>query len=152
MIPLVMTRRLDLGGASTLIVKADLVSAIGGFDESFPRHQDLEFIIRVLEHGKLVFIDEPLVTRGETPDPGIDEIEMASAFFLDTFADHVETCAALGYDAYGIQQYFLAVEHLRRGSFRTGLRWLTRATIPTRRDWLSLGHAVMSGVRRVLRG
>ena len=150
LIPFVMTRLLDLGGASTLVVKSDLVRAIGGFDESFPRHQDLEFMIRVLEQGELVFVDEPLVTRGETPDPGIDEIELASDLFLETFAEYVDSCASLGYDAYGVQQYFLAVEHLRRGSFQTGLIRLTQATIPTRRDWLSLGHAMMSGIRQSL--
>ena len=152
LIPLVMTRRLDLGGASTLIANSELVRAIGGFDESFPRHQDLEFVIRLLERGELVFVDEPLVRRGETPDPGLDEIEIASELFLDTFSEHVESSASMGYDAYGVQQYFLAVEHLRRGSFRTGLTRLVRATVPTRRDWLSLGHAVIGGARRALRG
>jgi glycosyltransferase involved in cell wall biosynthesis len=45
---------------STLIVETEIVKQIGGFDEDFERHQDWEFVLRLLEKGKIGVIDEPL--------------------------------------------------------------------------------------------
>lgn len=43
--------RAKLGGSSTLLVETDAVRAIDGFEESFDRHQDWEFLIRLLKGG-----------------------------------------------------------------------------------------------------
>jgi glycosyltransferase involved in cell wall biosynthesis len=45
---------------STLIVETEIVKQIGGFDEDFERHQDWEFVLRLLEKGKIGVIEEPL--------------------------------------------------------------------------------------------
>jgi glycosyltransferase involved in cell wall biosynthesis len=45
---------------STLLVERGVVQGIDGFDESFERHQDWEFVLRLLENGKIGVIEEPL--------------------------------------------------------------------------------------------
>lgn len=46
---------------STLLVKKEVVAEIEGFNEEFERHQDWEFVLRLLEKGKIAVIEEPLV-------------------------------------------------------------------------------------------
>ncbi len=60
---------------STLLVKKEHVKEVGGFDESFPMHQDWEFLIRILRNTKICVVKEPLITRdgddyGFSVDPG----------------------------------------------------------------------------------
>ncbi|MDK2810421.1 MAG: hypothetical protein PWR27_1130 [Petroclostridium sp.] len=46
---------------SNLFVKSEIAKAINGFDESFKRLQDLEFLIRVAEKGNIACIDKYLL-------------------------------------------------------------------------------------------
>jgi len=49
----VLMENLHTSAGSTLIVESDVVDRIDGFDESFDRYQDTEFLIRLLKQGKL---------------------------------------------------------------------------------------------------
>lgn len=52
------------GSGSNIICKKEIVDKINGFDESFIRNQDIEFVIRVLDHAKNVrCIPEILVVK-----------------------------------------------------------------------------------------
>jgi glycosyltransferase involved in cell wall biosynthesis len=44
-------------GSSLIVVKRHAVEEIGGFDESFRRHQDWEFIVRILENYKIAKVN-----------------------------------------------------------------------------------------------
>ena len=52
-----------LGTGSNIFVKRESYEKLGGFDETFNRYQDLEFMIRVLEKGNIVGVGEPLVVK-----------------------------------------------------------------------------------------
>ena len=49
--------------SSTLMVKAEVAKELNGFDESFVRHQDWEFICRLLDKYKGYFIEKRLVIK-----------------------------------------------------------------------------------------
>lgn len=51
----------NIVGTPTLIVKKDVFSVIGLFDEKMERMQDYEFVIRLVKEFRLGYIDEPLV-------------------------------------------------------------------------------------------
>jgi glycosyltransferase involved in cell wall biosynthesis len=48
---------------SSLLVERKIVEKIGGFDPDFRRHQDWEFVLRLLEKGKIGVLKEPLVIK-----------------------------------------------------------------------------------------
>lgn len=48
---------------SALVIKREVIEKIGGFDESFFRHQDWEFCSRLLTITKICYINEPLFIK-----------------------------------------------------------------------------------------
>ena len=51
---LTFNRKLNLGGTTSLFLRSDIVKSIGGFDNSYIRHQDLEFLLRICRKGKII--------------------------------------------------------------------------------------------------
>lgn len=67
---------------STLLVRKEVFKKIGFFDESFKRHQDLEFILRFFRKYKLCTIPEVLVkVYGHNFPKAESVIEIKSKFF-----------------------------------------------------------------------
>ena len=57
----ILNREVDIGATSTILLTRNAISKNGLFDESFERHQDLEYLIRFFRYYKLYSIEEPLV-------------------------------------------------------------------------------------------
>lgn len=53
-----LARNLFVHAGSNLMVRRNVVLEVGGFDESFLRNQDVEFLVRILKKYKLGFVDE----------------------------------------------------------------------------------------------
>ena len=53
-----ITQDLMIAAGSNLIVKKDAFDDISGFDESFSRNQDVEFLVRLLKKYKIAYSDE----------------------------------------------------------------------------------------------
>ena len=66
------------------------IEAIGGFDESFRRHQDFEFLLKFFREYKLGFVEEALVVIGENLGENSlhgRELEDMKRNFLTAFSD-----------------------------------------------------------------
>lgn len=48
---------------SNIFMRKDVVDGLNGFDESFLRHQDYEFLVRVFEHYSIIGLPEVLVIK-----------------------------------------------------------------------------------------
>lgn len=57
-----LMKTMFLGSGSNLLVKKVIADRINGYDETFKRSQDLEFLARVAEQTKIAFVDEELLT------------------------------------------------------------------------------------------
>ncbi|WP_336036853.1 glycosyltransferase family 2 protein [Halobacterium yunchengense] len=143
----VLMDRLHTSAGSTLLVSADVVDAVDGFDESFERFQDPEFLIRVLRQGKLAYVDETLVRRYDTGRPPASVVEQSDRRYLAKFADTVERLEREGYDVRGIHHRFLAKFYFQDGEFRAALRHARRASVPGPRQYPGLIQAVLDGVK-----
>lgn len=53
-----LMKELTFGSGSNNLVKRDAYEAIGGYDETFKRNQDHEFMIRLLQRYKIAYCDE----------------------------------------------------------------------------------------------
>jgi glycosyltransferase involved in cell wall biosynthesis len=144
----VLTDDLHTSAGSTLIVRADVVRDIGGFDESFDRFQDSEFLIRVLKQGKLAYVNAPLVRRHESGNPSAMDLETADSHYLQTFADTVRDLEAAGHDVIGAHRYMLGKTHLSEGNFRRAGAYLRRARRPSARQYPGLLSAFATGLKR----
>lgn len=132
-------------GASTLMVTKELTEAIGGFDPEFPRHQDWEFLIRVLQHGKLAYVDLPLVIKHGTGRPDASVHEEAKELLLTKFDNEVTTLEAKGHPIRLVQQIHLAKLYLEDGEFTSGYRRIPRWRLRLS-DYLSLAWSFGLGI------
>ncbi|MFB6165571.1 MAG: glycosyltransferase family 2 protein [Haloarculaceae archaeon] len=144
----VLTDDLHTSAGSTLLVCADVVDDVGGFDESFPRFQDSEFLIRVLQRGKLAYVDAPLLRRHDTGNPDADALRRADAHYLRAFAETVQRLEAAGHDVTGAHHYMLGKAYVAEGRFRTGLRYLLTGRPPGARQCPGLLRAACRGAAR----
>ena len=51
---------------SNLFVKSSVLKELNGFDTSFVRHQDYEFLVRFFENHSLIAVKKPLIKKNET--------------------------------------------------------------------------------------
>ncbi len=135
------------GAGSTLLVRRDVAREVGGFDETLDRFQDPEFVLRILEAGKLAYVDEPLVVREETGSPPADVVRAADEQYLSTYEDTVDRLEAAGYEIRSSHELVLAKHYLAEGRHLRGAWHLRKAAVPPR-HYPGLLWAAGTGVRR----
>lgn len=137
-------------GASTLLVKRSVVESISGFDPDFPRHQDWEFLIRVLQQGKLAYVDEPLVIKHDSGRPSIESFKEGKRLLLTKFADEVEEAESQGIRARHIQRTQLAKLYISDGELRFGFEQLDLSELNIR-ELLSVLWYVPEGLFNIFK-
>jgi glycosyltransferase involved in cell wall biosynthesis len=105
---------------STLVVKTEAVSELSGCDENFERHQDYEFLIRLLQKGKLACVPKPLVNIYESENPDPEVTHRAKQLFFDKFSDIIEDLEKDGYDIRSKHHLQLARLYFSTGKFNKG--------------------------------
>ncbi len=84
-----LARNLFIHAGSNLMVRRSVVEALGGFDESFVRHQDMEFVIRLLKRWKLGFVDVDGLVVNLHSRAGVNQME-ATKHFLQVFGGEID--------------------------------------------------------------
>jgi glycosyltransferase involved in cell wall biosynthesis len=100
LIPYILMMSFALGGASNLFVRVDAVREVRGFDEDFQRHQDYEFLIRLLKRGQLSYLDEELTIKHEYDSPTAEKVALGKKKFFEKFRDDIDQAEQNGYDVY----------------------------------------------------
>lgn len=88
-----LMRTMFMGSGSNLLLRKSVVDEVNGYDETFIRNQDIEFLVRVLEKYKLAYVDEVLLTiyqEGERPNRSFEQLESISQHYLSKFKDRIE--------------------------------------------------------------
>lgn len=78
---------------SSIMLKRECYKVLNGFDESYRRHQDYEFLLRFFEFYLIGVIEEPLVQIvGNNVDNALHgrELELLKQQFLKNFSSHIE--------------------------------------------------------------
>lgn len=114
-------------GGSTLLIEKDAVNNISGFDEDFAHRQDIEFLIRLTEYGKLSYLDEKLVTLHDTNRPNPESVLEAQQLLMSKFDYKVKELESKGYDIYGVHNLYLTQQYLRQGELKTAIRLIPKA-------------------------
>jgi glycosyltransferase involved in cell wall biosynthesis len=146
----VVTGLLTLSGlmhaGSTLLVRRSVADEIGGFDERFDRHQDIEFTIRVAQVGPIHHLDETLVTLHSSAGPSPDDVADAKARLFEKFGDEIKRLEAQGHPIRRNHDFVQARHYIREGQFRRGLSRLVGSWPSTLNHLFGLGLDIVRGV------
>lgn len=77
----------------SIMIRKEVYFDINGFDESYYRHQDFEFLLRFFEKYSIGVVEKPLIEIiGNEVDnqPHGERAVNVKKYFLDTFADNIE--------------------------------------------------------------
>ncbi len=92
--PYTLARSIYVGSGSNLLVRTSIAKEIGGYDISFRRNQDLEFMTRLLKQYKLAFVDEDLMTihyEIREVKRNYQDVVDIDTFFLTQFKKEIES-------------------------------------------------------------
>lgn len=87
-----LMKTMFMGSGSNLLLRKSVVDEVNGYDESFQRNQDIEFLARVCEKYKLAYVDEVLLTihqEGERTKRTFDDIEKINLYYLKKFRERI---------------------------------------------------------------
>jgi len=142
----ILTGRLSVGGGTTLMVRTETARHINGFDTVFYRHQDLEFLLRVLKQGKLAFVNEPFAVIHESSDPNPSSLELTKMQYFGKFITDVQRLEAEGDSVLGPHWFNLSKFYFREGDLRKGCQYLLGADIQGAQQLLGICYAIISGI------
>ncbi len=97
-----------IGTGSNLFLRTDIAKEMGGFDESFLRHQDLEFSIRLFETCPVCIIDKTLIIKaynGVNNVPKYDKMKSVKEKYNRKFKTEIENLGSLDKNTYYINCY-----------------------------------------------
>jgi glycosyltransferase involved in cell wall biosynthesis len=115
-----LARNVFLGGGSNLFLRRKAIVDIGGFDETFKRNQDIEFLVRLFQKYKIAYVDKcSLIIHYEVRDNPISyerSIEIDEKY-LETFKPFLENLSEnemkYVYHNIALQRFKLSVNEKR---------------------------------------
>ena len=120
--------------SSSIVLRKSVVDQVNGFDESFRRHQDWEFLIRILEHHKALYVDEVsmkkvMLWRNKPENP--ETFEKYRVHFLEKMAPIIDrrdpTVARAVYDRH---RFDIAKAYLKKKNLKRALYWIGKTSNP----------------------
>jgi glycosyltransferase involved in cell wall biosynthesis len=89
-------KKIYIGGGSGLLARTEIVREIDGYDESFIRHTDWEFLIRLMKRGKIKLTKKRLwINIGELHVADIGQIEDSVLKLLKKFKAEIKAFGGL---------------------------------------------------------
>lgn len=88
-----LMRTMFMGSGSNLFLRKKVVDEINGYDETFQRNQDIEFLVRACEHYKLAYIDKVLLTiyqEGNRTVRSFEQVDGYTKHYLDKFSKRID--------------------------------------------------------------
>jgi glycosyltransferase involved in cell wall biosynthesis len=145
----ILTMQGSISPGSSLMIRTELARKIGGFDESMSRHEDLDFVIRLLQHGKFGYIDENLYTVYESDDPSHEVMIESKKKLLSKHANKIKKLEQRGYSVRCYHHFHLARSSFSDGCFFQGLNYLKTARASNPRQYISLLTAIAEGLNHI---
>lgn len=126
-----LAMQFDAAAGSTILLRCSVLENLNGFDESFIRHQDWEFLVRFFRKYKLALVPDVLVkihvdNQQNRPDPFIHE--KVKKQYLSCFKADIERYGELkAKQIYKAHSYELSRHYFLMGFWRKGCFWLNKS-------------------------
>jgi glycosyltransferase involved in cell wall biosynthesis len=150
LIQYILTMNFPIGAGSTLLVRSKTVDEIGGFDESFQRHQDWEFLIRLLQRGKLAYVNEELTQLHGTGPPDPATLKTVKSHFFERFETLISDHESKGVPVTDYHRLHLARSYYFDAQFMKGTKYLTSAFVFDVKLYMSIIWGIFNGLWRKL--
>lgn len=88
-----LMRTFYMGSGSNVLYRKSVVDSVGGYDESFKRNQDIEFMVRCFEICKVAFIDKDLMTvhyEVRQFKRSFEFLDSVTEYYLNKFKPRIE--------------------------------------------------------------
>jgi glycosyltransferase involved in cell wall biosynthesis len=141
----IFLRQFAHGGSSTLLVKQSAISRIGGFDPTFQRFQDLEFLIRLLQVGKMGFVNKKLVYKHDTGNPTQELAEQSYTQFVNKFSSEIEEREIMR-NVEKIHQFMMSKYYLSEGNIWKGIQSVHAGECPHYRYAMGVVLSFVRGI------
>lgn len=144
----VISMELAVHAGSTLLVERESVVEAGGFNESMQRHEELEFLVRILESGKMAYINEELATLHDSGYPRANLLEQEKRKFLQEVDQYLEKENRNREKIKAAHETELAKAYFREGHWEKGFQHLQQGRITPLQNLASLIWAIINGFNR----
>lgn len=120
--------------SSSVVLKKSVVDEVGGFDESFKRHQDWEFFIRVLNNHKAVFVDtvsmkKVMLWRNSPSNPKM--YEDYRIHFLNKMSEIIDSRDKhIATKVYNSHYFDIAKAYLKSKDILSAVKWIKKTSSP----------------------
>ncbi len=117
-----------IGAGSSLLLKRTIAVKTGGFDESFVRHQDWDFLLRVMKYGKIALIKKPLWIRIGVNPPSIDKLVKIKEKYLKKHQKLIESYNPIQIrQIYANQWINIPIRFFAAKEYKQGFHYLKKA-------------------------
>lgn len=139
--------------SSVMMIRRSVLDKVIGFDESFHRHQDWEFICRIAYEYKIAYEPNAYTLKylkHRNSPKSAEKIEKNRLYYLEKMEPII---ASLGKDkaqkVYNYHYTFIAKEYLRRKQFMKCICWLGKTSNPIRSASILLKDVIKNIVHRL---
>lgn len=113
--------------SSVLLFRRELALQIGGFDESFRRHQDWEFLDRLSAVTKIAAVSEPLIERiicKRNSAKNAEQYKNNRLYYLNAMEPYLHALPQdVQKEIYTMHYHAIAAEYLKEGNFAAALSY-----------------------------
>jgi glycosyltransferase involved in cell wall biosynthesis len=126
-----LLKKVNIGATSSLLIKKKVIDELNGFDESFDRHQDWEFLIRFFRNYKLASVKEILVNiyRDDRSNfPNGHKLEKVKTKYLSKFRKDIDFFPKeIQQEIYKVNYLETAIIYIRERNFHKGFYYYKKA-------------------------
>lgn len=116
-----LARNLFIAAGSNLLVRKEVIEEIGGFNESFKRNQDIEFLVRILQNYKLAHVNNCLLIVHYEDKKGqkisYEQYIEIDEKYIEEFKPYIESLDVIEkkyiYDIIALQRFKVSITHNR---------------------------------------
>lgn len=122
--------------SSTIMIRREIIDTVGLWDESFKRHQDMEFIVRVANKYEVSYIDKVCVTKKRLdrnlPKNG-ENVEMLRMHYLNKMKDIINKFSEKEQSEIYYYNYLpIGKTYLKSGNMLDAIRIANKSNKPIR--------------------
>lgn len=135
---------IDHCAGSTLLIKKEVVDEINGFDETFVRHQDIEFIYRVSKATEICVVPKILVNiymhKENTMKKDAHYLRDNRIHFVDTFWEDINKLEKQKKDrVLDVHYVEIAKAYMKQYLFLDSVQWILKTSDPLK-SLCKVGH------------
>lgn len=137
-----LMRNLWVAAGSNLMIRHSVVEHVGGFDESFRRNQDVEFLIKILKHYKLAHVPiEGLVVYMHDEHKNKIDFYSLTKQFIETFKSDIDSLSKNDqFDVYQMLNLQVYRYYLTSRKYKQAIKMISTNKISCLNSFMYLFH------------